>query len=357
MSGTSTERPVSDKLVIDIDMDSDTAAESDFSIKSRSFLDRVNDRLRKMLNRSPEDSMQDIDKRSMIWECLCLRQWKHLYSWERITRQFAFQQRCKGNFTLKQMFEISEQLILEQSDEILGVSQIIWENSPWKQLSLVNDEEVISLSHAKVYVFPDSVLCLGKVNLNPTSTTVWERQLGWFKDSSQYRTWDDGEPMEFEWNIFPGFTTLQLVHEVQKFMGKMGEPEQFQGRIIFMSMFNDIIWRFQDNETECIANCTLVPVFAKRFPAGRWSFLGPGSETKWYCTNKERPGGKWDRVAEPMMIKLGESGHPVFRSSSPFSQGMLKSKGGGKLSFHFCADGDTIETVFRTIISVNQLSI
>ena len=25
--------------------------------------------------------------------------------------------------------------------------------------------------------------------------------------------------------------------------------------------------------------------------------------------------------------------------------------------FHFCADGDTIETVFRTIISVNQLSL
>ena len=34
----------------------------------------------------------------------------------------------------------------------------------------------------------------------------------------------------------------------------------------------------------------------------------------------------------------------------------LKSKGGGKLSVHFCADGDTIETVFRTIISGNQFS-
>ena len=68
-------------------------------------------------------------------------------------------------------------------------------------------------------------------------------------------------------------------------------------------------------------------------------------------------GGKWDRVAELMMIKFGESGHPVFRARSPFSRGMLKSKGGGKLSFHFCADGETIETVFRTIISVNQLSI
>ena len=83
------------------------------------------------------------------------------------------------------------------------MSQISWENSLWKQLSLVNDEEVISLSHAKVYVFSDSVLCLGKVNQNPTSNTAWEQQLDWFKDSSQYRTLDtiDGEPMEFEWNI------------------------------------------------------------------------------------------------------------------------------------------------------------
>ena len=32
------------------------------------------------------------------------------------------------------------------------------------KLSLVNDEEVISLSHAKVYVFSDSVLRLGKMN-------------------------------------------------------------------------------------------------------------------------------------------------------------------------------------------------
>ena len=35
----------------------------------------------------------------------------------------------------------------------------------------------------------------------------------------------------------------------------------------------------------------------------------------------------------------------------------LKSKGGGNFSIHFCADEGTIETVFRTIISVNQLGI
>ena len=84
------------------------------------------------------------------------------------------------------MFEISEKLILEQSDEIFGVSQISWENSPWKQLSLVSDEEVISSSHAKVYVFSDSVLCLGEVSENPQSNYAWEDRLTWFKSSPQY---------------------------------------------------------------------------------------------------------------------------------------------------------------------------
>ena len=101
------------------------------------------------------------------------------------------------------MSDTSEKVIVGQSDEIYGVTPINWEDSSWKQLSLVSDEEVISLSHAKVHVFSDSVLRLGKMNENPESNTVWERQLDWFKSSSQYTTLDtiDGEPMEFEWNI------------------------------------------------------------------------------------------------------------------------------------------------------------
>ena len=55
-------------------------------------------------------------------------------------------------------------------------------------------------------------------------------------------------------------------------------------------------------------------LFAKRFPAGRWPFLGPGSETKLYSTYNERPQGEWDRVAELMMIKFRESGHQFSES-------------------------------------------
>ena len=116
------------------------------------------------------------------------------------------------DLTMKQMFDISEKLVSEQSDEIYGVKTMNLENCSWKYLSLIGDEQVISFQRTKVWVFSDSVLCLGKMNENPRANTTWEERLAWFKSSSEYRTLDriDGEPIEFEWNIFPQFTTLQV---------------------------------------------------------------------------------------------------------------------------------------------------
>ena len=47
-----------------------------------------------------------------------------------------------------------------------------WEDSSWKHSSLVGGEEVISLLHIKVYVFSNSVFCLGKMHQNHQSSTV-----------------------------------------------------------------------------------------------------------------------------------------------------------------------------------------
>ena len=104
---------------------------------------------------------------------------------------------------MKQMFDISAKLVSEQ-DEIYGVKK-----SSWKYLSLIGDEQVISLQRTKVYVFSDSVLCLGKIHENPQSNTAWEQRLGWFKSSQVYRNFDriDGEPMEFEWKRLKVFFT------------------------------------------------------------------------------------------------------------------------------------------------------
>ena len=102
MSGTSTGRPVSNKLVIDIDMDSDTAAESDISLKSCSFLNRVNDRLRNILDHSSKDAMQDIDKRSFILVNVYVFDSGIIcFHGKELLRQFAFHQKKKGKSHLK----------------------------------------------------------------------------------------------------------------------------------------------------------------------------------------------------------------------------------------------------------------
>ena len=120
-------------------------------------------------------------------------------------------------------------------------------------------------------------------------------------------------------------------------------------------MFNDISCDKKDNKEECLANARLVSVLAKRFGIGQWLFLGLGSEKKWSSMEENSPQGIWDHIADEMLLKFAESGHLISRATTPLSRGKLESKGHGKLSIHFTADYPTIETVFRIIVSANQL--
>ena len=79
------------------------------------------------------------------------------------------------DLTLKKMFDISAKLVSEQ-EEISGLETIGWENHSWKYLSLIGDERVINLQRAKVYVFSDSVSCLGKVHQYPESNKAWKEK-------------------------------------------------------------------------------------------------------------------------------------------------------------------------------------
>ena len=58
-----------------------------------------------------------------------------------------------------------------------------------------------------------------------------------------------------------------------------------------------------------------------------------------------------------MLLEFAESGCPIFRATTPSSKGQLKNKEHGKMSIHFAADQETIETTCRIIISANQLSL
>ena len=164
--------------------------------------------------------------------------------------------------------------------------------------------------------------------------------------------------MEFERKIFPGFTTFGLLKQIQKFMeDRQCEPEQFDGRIIFMSMYSDIAWQAKGNAETCENNSRAVANYARRFPRGHWSFLGPGSEKKWYGTFSEKPDGSGDKTVEDMMLELAETIHPMFRASIALERGELRSKGGGKKTIHFNGSEPNVEFILRAIVSANQLSV
>ena len=177
-------------------------------------------------------------------------------------------------------------------------------------------------ANAKTYVFGDSVLCLESIS--DQLVEAWKNKIKWYFENRHLKDLNriDGEPMEFEWKIFTRFTTLGILEEIQKYMTELQcESEQFKDRIIYMSMYNDIVWRERGN-TEM---CEKIQLQLRTMLADSRSEVGhfwlPGSEKKWCGTYSDKPDGDWDRTDGQMMLNLAESSHPIFRATSALERG------------------------------------
>ena len=117
---------------------------------------------------------------------------------------------------------------------------------------------------------------------------------------------------------------MEILKEVQ---GRMSvcqtSPEEFEYRIICMSMFNDIGRTKKRSFKECFSNSEKVKGFAKRVPLGHWSFLGPGEENV-YGTHNYKPEGQWNTTADVMVDNFKDSGHPMFRAASALDLEFLR---------------------------------
>ena len=205
--------------------------------------------------------------------------------------------------------------MIKNQAQIIGVSLIDYKDYTWRATSLLYDR-IHQISNAKT-PSQTSVLCLGGLKENPNE--VWKEKIKWYFENNHLKDLNrtDGESMEFEWQLLPGFTTFGLLEQIQEFMKEQKcHPEQFKGRIIFMSMYNDIAWGEKGNTGRGEYNSQTVADYARRFPRGHWSFLGPGSEKKWYGTYSDNPDGVWEKSAADMMLEFGETIHPLFRASS-----------------------------------------
>ena len=141
-------RPVAwDSEVINIDLES--PEEYEISADSIPHMERGYSKVRLMMNRKPGDGTDDFDENLLISGMFMSSPWNAAVHLGKIF----------WDPTMKQMFEVSQRLIKDQP-EIFGVSQISWQTHPWERTSLLSDE-AIRFSTAKVYVFSESVLCLG----------------------------------------------------------------------------------------------------------------------------------------------------------------------------------------------------
>ena len=341
MSRTSTGKLVSHKLVIDIDMDSDTAAESDLSLKSCSFPNRVNDRLRKMLNRSPEDSMQYIDKRSMIWRMFMSSTVEaSVFMVKNCSDNLHSIKNTRGNLTSKKSSRYLNSWYWNKRMRFLECLKLAWEvlhgNSYlWSMM------KKSAVSRMQRFI-SSQILCyaLERWIWTQHQMLFGSEQLGWFKDSSQYTTLDtiDGEPMELEWNISQNPLHWSLSVKSKSSWGKWAKPNKSKDESsscrCSMTSFGDI--KAMKRNVLLIPHLCLYSQKDFQQGVGHSSDLGQ-KQSGSPLTKKDQE--------ENEIESLKRWWSTSEKADTQFSEQRVRP----------CADGDTIETVFRTIISVNQL--
>ena len=130
-------------------------------------------------------------------------------------------------------------------------------------MNLMDSQDLRSRAHqyatAKVHVFSDSVLCLGRMGDDPNQS--WKNKIKWYSETNFFSELNriDGKSMEFEWMILPAFKTAAILKEIQNKIGESQcDPADFKDRIIFVSMFNDIEWEARGEEELCENNSTSV---------------------------------------------------------------------------------------------------
>ena len=71
----------------------------------------------------------------------------------------------------------------------------------------------------------------------------WKSQIKEFQESNEYAELSgiDGEPIEFEWNVFPGFAKIEILGETVKDVNaRQKNPEQFEGLFLSNSIHVDV---------------------------------------------------------------------------------------------------------------------
>ena len=154
--------------------------ELELSVESNSFVNRVNDQVRKRQT-TISNVTEDGEKHSVMGNVHDCNNGTSSIHWKKLPEQLSIHREHNRSHLEENVRHIYKIGVWARWDLWIGNK---WWCKPFMEiLWLIGDERVINLQRTKVYVFSDSVLYLGKILENPQSNDAWEQRLGWIKST------------------------------------------------------------------------------------------------------------------------------------------------------------------------------
>ena len=176
--------------------------------------------------------MLDIDLNAMIWEILMSATMRAAIHLGQDYQENIHYTKNTDFEKIKRLFDISQKLILGESQEIFGISNIDWNNRAVKLSQRFSFSLIRYFVLTKLLSIRDQS-SLGKTTLSGSRSPL--NIVNWIV-LMENRLCSSGK--------FPGHKTLHWLRTIQRTMEENRIlPEKFADRIIFMSMYNDIGWR------------------------------------------------------------------------------------------------------------------
>ena len=226
--------------------------------------------------------MQQKTATNTLWygECLCLLHYKHLYSWWRITQKIYIPSKIQK---ISQWNRCSTYLKSWKSDNQMRfmewvqlIGKILHGNN---YLWLVKKKSSVSRTRRFTYF---QILCYAFERWTRTHNQIMHGKTGGCGSKVHQNTELWTQLMVSQWDSC-GILSQHSPH--------CSSATKSKSSCLKWAIHHTL----KDGSSSC--RCSVTSNGDLKTP-GRWSFLGPGPEKKWYSTHGSRPQREWDRVID-----------------------------------------------------------
>ena len=311
------------------------------------YLEKVLKNLRKKLNfaeEAPIIGIEALKTNVVIWGLfLCRQRWKPLPPFILDPVTLNFRKYTGTQEELHKLFDITQKLISDHHAGVLNVTPIKWTACSWTRSTL---------SLEQVITWTPSYACENVRSFR--SSSKMENQGKYFRQSISSRELlgIDGET---DWVRVEYFARTYVIGDPQEDPERPARSKHWTRKVWRSNHLHvNVQWHRMDRE-EIQRNVFQIPnksrITRRESPEDTGHSFALETISNGMELSVFSPEGKWVSTATQRVERFEETGHPVFKSISAFSRGILK-RNNDRNTIHFNADAFKN----RTLISNDLLS-